>query len=284
MNFETKVTKNYSLRIPLIAANMDTICESGMAIEIGRLGGLGVIHRFMSIESQAEEVKKVSEKRILCAAAVGVKDYKERSEELVKSGVNIIVIDIAHGHSKYAGKALDYLKQKYPKTDIIAGNVATKDAAEYFISKGADAIKVGIGPGKVCTTKEMTGVGTPQLTAIMEVHEATYGKIPLIADGGIKKPGDIVKALGAGADCVMCGYIFSGCNECPRQDFYRGSASEGVKGEAAFIEGREIKIERRGSVEKVINKFLEGLASGMTYCGKNKLKDFIGKAEFVLVR
>jgi IMP dehydrogenase len=186
VNFRTRITRNYFLDIPLIAANMDTVCESKMAIALGKLGGLGVIHRFMTIKKQAEEVKKVKKENLIAAAAIGVKDVEERAEKLIQAGVNILVIDLAHGHSKYAGKTLDYLKGKYPSVDIMAGNVATKDAAEYFLSKGADAIKVGIGPGSMCTTRLMTGAGVPQITAIMDAYEATKGEIPICADGGIK--------------------------------------------------------------------------------------------------
>lgn len=283
VKFETQVTKNHKLKIPFIAANMDTICESEMAIVIGKLGGLGVIHRFMDKEKQAEEICKVKKEKLICAAAIGVKDFKERSEALVKVGVDILVIDIAHGHSKYAGKVLDYLKTTYPNIDIIAGNICTKDAAEYFISKGADGLKVGIGPGAVCTTRQMTGVGGPQLSAIMEVYEASQGTVPIIADGGIKQPGDVVKALGAGANCVMCGYIFAGCDEIPGElrCTYRGSASIGTKKETAFVEGTEIKVNKKGPVEDVIKKYLDGLASGMTYIGADNLNKLIGKADFI---
>lgn len=147
VEFKTKVTRNYEIDIPLLVANMDTICESKMAIVIGKLGGLGVIHRFMTIKEQATQIKQIKSQKLIAAAAIGLKDYEERAKELEKAGVNILVLDIAHGHSKRAGKALDYLKLNYPKIDVMAGNIATKDSAEYFLSKGADAIKVGIGPG-----------------------------------------------------------------------------------------------------------------------------------------
>lgn len=283
VSFETNVTKRHKLKIPFIAANMETICESEMAIALGKLGGLGVIHRFMDIEKQGNEVGKVKAEGLIASAAVGVKDYKERVEYLNKAGVDIIVIDIAHGHSKYCGKAIEWIKSNYPNIDVIAGNIGTKDAADYLISKGADAVKVGIGPGMVCTTRENTGVGTPQLTAIMEVYESARGRVPIIADGGIVTPGDVVKALGAGADCVMCGYIFAGCDETPNSEHsYRGSSSEKVKGENAFIEGTEIYIDSKGPVAEVIKKYLEGLASGMTYNGKDKLINFIGDVDFII--
>jgi len=196
VELKTKVTRNYSIDLPIVAANMDTICESKMAIALGKLGGLGVIHRFMTIEEQAKQIKEVREQGLIAAAAIGVKDAVERTDALVKAGVNIIVIDIAHGHSKYAGKTLDYLKANYPNIDVMAGNIATKDAAEYFLSKGADAVKVGIGPGSLCTTRLMTGSGIPQLTAIMDVYEATKGQIPICADGGNKKTCGYSQSLG----------------------------------------------------------------------------------------
>ncbi|KKL76455.1 hypothetical protein LCGC14_2044700, partial [marine sediment metagenome] len=215
VELKTKITRNYEIDIPLIAANMDSICDSKMAIALGKLGGLGVIHRFMTIEEQTREVEKVKQEKLIVAAAIGVKDAKERTKSLVNAGLNILVIDLAHGHSKYAGKTLDYLKEHYPKIDIMAGNIATKDGAEYFLSKGADAIKIGIGPGSLCTTRLMAGAGVPQITAIMDVYEATKGEIPICADGGIKNPGDVVKAIGAGANTVMSGFIFAGTEETP---------------------------------------------------------------------
>ena len=291
VTFHTQVSTNYWLQNPLVAANMDTICESDMAIALGKLGGLGVIHRFMTIEQQAEELKKTRYNGVqITAAAVGIKDYQERAKELIRQGVNILVLDIAHGHSKYSGKALEELLSLERinlvgnKVDIIVGNIATRDAAEYFMSKGANGIKVGIGPGAVCTTRQNTGIGIPQLTAIMDVYEATKGRVPIIADGGIRTPSDLVKALGAGANSVMSGYIFAGCNEVPERGkkTYRGSASQGVKGETAFVEGTELEVSPSGPVKDVVKRYLDGLASAMTYTGKDKLKDFIGNVEFIL--
>ena len=302
VELKTKVTRHYSIDIPIMAANMDTICESKMAIALGKLGGLGVIHRFMPIEDQANQVKEVREHGLIAAAAIGVKDAKERSEALVNAGVNIIVIDIAHGHSKYAGKTLDFLKETYPHVDIMAGNIATKDAAEYFLSKGADAVKVGIGPGSLCTTRLMTGAGIPQLTAIMDVYEATKGEIPICADGGIKKPADVVKALGAGADTIMSGYIFAGTYETPGNlmiqegkefKLYRGSASydvadkkaelngEDPESEIISVEGEKTLIPYRGKIEPIIKKYLGSISSGMTYIGAKAIKNLVGKADFI---
>jgi IMP dehydrogenase len=301
VSYKTRVTRNYSIDIPILAANMDTICESKMAIALGNLGGLGVIHRFMTIEEQVEEVRKVKEQNLLTAAAIGVKDLESRVLSLANAGVNILVIDIAHGHSKRAGKALDYLKENYPNLDIIAGNIATKDAAEYFLHKGADAVKVGIGPGSLCTTRLMTGAGVPQLTAIMDVYEATKGEIPICADGGIKKSADIVKAIGAGANTVMLGNLLAGTFESPGEiierggeklKLYRGSASYSASVKKAelnkeedtkpiSVEGEETYIPYKGEIKMIIEKLLGGLASGMTYMGVENMNGIIGKADFI---
>lgn len=301
VKFETWVTKNYKLDIPIIAANMDTICESEMAIALGRLGGLGVIHRFLSIADQVSEIKKVKEQNLISAAAIGVKDYEERAKALNEVGVNIIVLDVAHGHSKRTGKTLDFLKNTYPNIDVIVGNVATKDAAEYFISKKADGIKVGIGPGSACTTRIMTGAGVPQITAIMDVYEATQGRVPVIADGGIKCPGDLTKAIGAGADTIMSGAIFAGTDETPGEIVikdgksykeYRGMASflatvkklklDGQKiEEDVHVEGEAAMVLSSGPISKVVHRYLGGLASGMTYVGADTIESLRGKADFV---
>ena len=301
VNLKTRVTRNYFIDIPILAANMDTVCDSKMAIALGKLGGLGVVHRFLTIEEQVEEVKKVKKNNLLCAAAIGVKDLESRVKKLNEVGVQILVIDIAHGHSKRAGKALDYLKENYPNIDIMAGNIATKDAAEYFLSKGADAVKVGIGPGSLCTTRIMTGAGVPQLTAIMDVYEATKGEIPICADGGIKKSADIVKALGAGADNVMLGFMLAGTDESPgeisnvngeQKKLYRGSASYSASVKKAEIngdedttpisvEGEQTYLKYKGSIHSIIPNLLGGLASGMTYMGAKEMKSLIGKADFI---
>ncbi|MFA6378143.1 MAG: IMP dehydrogenase [Acholeplasmataceae bacterium] len=301
VNFQTKVTKNYSLDIPIIAANMDTVCESEMAIAIGKLGGLGVIHRFLGIKEQVEEIKKVKAHGLIAAAAVGIKDYEERIKALSEVGLNIIVLDVAHGHSKRTGQTLDFIKENYPKIDVMVGNIATKDAAEYFISKKADALKIGIGPGSMCTTRIMAGAGVPQITAIMDVYEASQGRVPLCADGGMKNSGDITKAIGAGANCIMSGSFFAGTLESPgeiikigEEEFkeYRGMASylatvkkmllDGTKvDEVVHVEGEMTKIKYKGPITPIINKLLGGLASGMTYTGSRTIEDLKGKADFI---
>ncbi len=301
VTFQTKVTKNYSLDIPILAANMDTVCESKLAIALGRLGGLGVIHRFMTIDEQVTEVRAVKAQNLITAAAVGVKDYEERIAALAKEKINIVVLDVAHGHSKRTGKTLDFVKTNYPEIDVMVGNVATKDAAEYFISKKADAIKIGIGPGSMCTTRIMAGAGVPQITAIMDAYEASQGRVPLCADGGMKNSGDIVKAIGAGADCIMSGSLFAGTEESPgeitnindeKYKEYRGMASylatvkkmklDGSKiQEVVHVEGEMTKIKYKGPIAPIINKLLGGLASGMTYVGASSIEALKGKADFI---
>lgn len=301
VNFKTKVTKNYEINMPLIAANMDTVCDSKMAIAIGKLGGLGVIHRFLSIENQANHIRKVRDEELICAAALGIKDYEERLDALYKAGVNIIVLDIAHAHSKMCMKVLKYIKKHYPKIDVMVGNVATKEAARDFLNRGADAIKVGIGPGAMCITRIMTGAGVPQLTAIMDVYESTQGRIPIIADGGIKMQGDVVKAIGAGADTVMMGSVLSGTDEAPgeiirkngdKYKLYRGMASfdaaikksklDGKKNANVIsVEGEKTLVKYKGSILPIVKKYLGGLASGMTYVGAKNIEEIKGKVDFI---
>ena len=301
VNFKTRVTKNYSIDIPIIAANMDTVCESQMAITLGRLGGLGVIHRFLTIEEQASEIKLVKDNNLLAAAAIGVKDYEDRIKALVEAGVNILVLDVAHGHAKRTDTVLDFVKTNYPKIDIMVGNIATKDAAEHFINKGADGLKVGIGPGSMCITRIMAGAGVPQITAIMDAYEASQGRVPICADGGIKHPGDLTKAIGAGADTIMSGSLFAGTLETPGNIIevdgkkfkeYRGMASyaatikkmalDGQKvDEVVHVEGEMTLRPYTGEVEIVVKKLLGGLASGMTYVGAQNIEALKGKADFI---
>jgi IMP dehydrogenase len=301
VNFQTQVTKNYNIDIPIIAANMDTICESEMAIALGKMGGLGVIHRFLNIKEQVNEIKKVKKHKLITAAAVGIKDVEDRVKALVKAEINILVLDVAHGHSKRAGKTLDYIKKNFPQVDVMVGNIATKDAAEYFISKKADGIKVGIGPGAMCTTRVMTGAGIPQITAIMDAYEASQNRVPICADGGIKCPGDVVKAIGAGANTVMMGSLLAGTKESPgkiitkdKKKFkeHRGMASylatikrlkmDGKKVDKdVHVEGEMTLAPYQGPIASIINKFLGGLASGMTYTGSKAIDSLRGKADFI---
>lgn len=297
----TRATKKFNIDIPIITANMDTITEAPMAQAMAQLGGLGIIHRFMDPEAQLVEVKKVQEfqrqhgLKTPIAASIGVKEEGLlRADLLADRGVEILTIDIAHGDSIMMLETLAAVKKKYPHINIIAGNVATHDGTRRLIEAGADAVKVGIGPGSMCTTRIITGHGVPQLAAIaMCVQEARKHNVPVIADGGLKNSGDIVKALCAGADTVMVGSLVSGTLETPGEvksgkKLYRGMASKSAqvswrgdlpKGMAA--EGEATMISCKGSVADVVNELTGGIRSGMTYLGVETIAAMTEAAAFI---
>lgn len=430
VNFKTNLTKTIELNLPLMSAGMDTVTESKMAIAMAREGGIGIIHKNMSIEAQANEVetvkrqengvivnpfsigkdnlisdalaimsryrisgvpvteggklvgiitnrdiafetdysKKVSEVmtsenlvtahegismedaknilaknkieklplvdenfnlkglitikdiqkaikfpnaakdksgRLLCGAAVGVtKDIMDRVDALYKVGVDVITIDTAHGHSKGVIDAVKSVKAKYPELQVIAGNIATAEATVALIEAGADCVKVGIGPGSICTTRVVAGVGVPQLTAVMDCVEAAepYG-VPVIADGGLKYSGDIVKALAAGAKVCMMGSMLAGCEEAPGEieiyqgrsyKVYRGMGSLGAmaagskdryfqeEGKKLVPEGVEGRIPFKGTVVDTIYQLVGGIRSGMGYLGAPTLKELYETSKFVI--
>ena len=434
---KTFFSRNISLNIPLVSSPMDTVTEEDMAITLARLGGIGVIHRFTSIENQVNMVKKVkraenitieqpyfispdstlrearnlterhgvtgfmvvkngmlmgvvsnrdmlfqpddklvkdvmtprgklivakpdidiedakkllwknrveklplvdenwrlrglitaadiikrmkypyaardNKGRLLVAAAIGMrKDYMERASSLVEAGVDAIVIDVANGYMELVAERMKELKREFSDVEIIAGNIATEEGVKALAKAGADAIRVGIGPGSVCTTRIVAGVGVPQITAIMESAEtARKYDIPLIADGGIRNPGDVVKAIAAGANTVMLGRLFAGTDESPgkvvlkngrRYKIYRGMASfyarlakeEREKGEFELFEeleeysfsseGVEAYVEYIGSVEEVVNRLVSGLKTGMAYIGAKSISEISEKAKFIRI-
>ena len=436
IDISTFLTKHISLHIPIVSSNMDTVTESEMAILLARLGGIGVIHRFMSIEEQVRQVKKVkrsegyiiekpytispNEKasdalelmektgvsglivinenkkivgiitrrdfllqdnldkllvsdimtkdvitakfgisleeaksilrnhrieklpliddkgrltglittkdiiqrlkrpnatkdkkgRLRVGAAIGVRgDYVKRSEALLEAETDVLVIDVAHGHSDLAINALKKIKSEFPHAEVIAGNVATKEGTEDLINAGADGVKVGVGPGSICITRLVAGAGVPQLTAVMDAADAaeSYG-IPIIADGGIRKSGDIVKALMAGASTVMIGSLLAGTTESPgfpilrngkKYKVIRGMASLGAtigreyrEKKGAFDEtdfsqvvpeGVEALVPFKGSAEEIIQQLVGGLKSGISYCGGCNIKEARQNAEFIRV-
>ncbi|MCM0650751.1 IMP dehydrogenase [Clostridium swellfunianum] len=430
VNLSTNLTKKIKINIPLMSAGMDTVTESKMAIAIAREGGIGIIHKNMSIERQAAEVDRVkrqengvitdpfslapdntiedalalmskyrisgvpvtvegklvgiitnrdivfekdyskkikevmtkeglitahegttideakeilkqhkieklplvdehsylrglitikdiekaiqfpnaakdSRGRLLCGAAVGVTaDMMDRVEALVKAGVDVITIDTAHGHSRGVMEAVRSIKEIYPELQIIAGNIATAEACKDLILAGADCIKVGIGPGSICTTRVVAGVGVPQLTAVMDcVEEAEKYGVPVIADGGIKYSGDVVKALAAGAKVVMMGSMFAGCEESPGETevyqgrsykVYRGMGSLGAmangskdryfqEGAKKLVpEGIEGRVPYKGFVAETLYQLLGGLRSGMGYLGARTLEELYNTATFVV--
>ena len=293
----SRLTKDLQINLPFISANMDTITESPMAIAMAKLGGLGILHRFMSTEAQITEVRKVKEAGFnTIGASIGVNEEgRSRSEALVKEGVKILTIDIAHGHSTAMIETIQWLRDKFGKdVQIIAGNVATPEATLELIDAGADAIKVGIGPGSMCTTRIITGCGVPQLTAIAWCAEAARSRnIPIIADGGIKTSGDIVKALAAGAETVMLGSLLSGTLETPGsihygKKYYRGMASRaaqtswrGSLPEGMAPEGESTAVPVKGNVADVVNELAGGLRSGMSYMNALSIGEILEKARFI---
>jgi IMP dehydrogenase len=216
IDISSPLTRNISLKAPLVSAPMDTVTESRLAIALGKAGGIGIIHRNLTIKNQAAEVSKVKKAGQLVGAAVGSSPgYEERVKGLVAAGADVIVVDSAHGFAKFVIEAVKFIKKNY-KVDVIAGNIATAEGAEALIKAGADGLRVGMGPGAICTTRIVSGMGVPQLTAIMESAAAAkpHG-VPVIADGGINYFGDITKALAAGASSVMMGRLFAATEESP---------------------------------------------------------------------
>ncbi len=295
--------KKIKLNLPIISANMDTITESKMAIAMGKIGGLGIVHRFLEIKDQVLEVKKIKKEKLLAAAAVGVKNGEiERAHALVKAGVDILVLDIAHGHSKYAIEKVKYFKKNFKHIFIIAGNVATAEGFLDLAKAGADAVKVGIGAGSICTTRIVTGFGIPQISAILNCAPiAQKLGVGLISDGGAKSSGDIVKAIAAGADAVMVGNILSGTDEAPgklitiggkKYKQYHGMASlqanlirpdrKNNKDEI-IEEGVSGIVPYKGKVEDVIKKIIGGLRSGLSYAGSKNLSELKKTASFVRI-
>ena len=326
VDLSTKLADNIKLNIPLISAGMDTVTEGAMAIAMALQGGLGVVHKNMSIQAQAGEVANVKsvvvpsnatkaavddQNRLLCAAAVGVtSDTFERAEALLEAGADAIVIDTAHGHSAGVLRKIKEIHDHFPKQTLIAGNVATGDATRALFDAGVDVVKVGIGPGSICTTRIVAGVGVPQITAIYDSASAAreYHK-PIIADGGIKYSGDVVKALAAGGNAVMLGSMISGTTEAPGDIFeengkkfkrYRGMGSVGAMAQAhgssdryfqggvneankLVPEGVEARVEYKGDVSDVVFQIDGGLRSGMGYCGAANIPELIEKAQFVQI-
>lgn len=216
IDLSTQLTRNIKLQAPLVSAPMDTVTESSLAIALGKFGGIGIIHRNLTIDDQATEVTKVKKAGHLVGAAVGSSPgYEDRVKALVEAGVDVIVVDSAHGFAKFVIDAVTFIKKNH-EVDVIAGNIATADGAEALIKAGADGLRVGMGPGAICTTRIVSGMGVPQLTAIIESAEvAKKHGIPVIADGGINYFGDITKALAAGASSVMMGRLFAATEESP---------------------------------------------------------------------
>jgi len=306
----TQLSKYLSLKIPLLTSAMDTVTESKMAIAIAKAGGIGVIHRNLDIKKQIKEIQKVKKKNLLVGAAVGAGPLElKRAEAILKEKVDLIVVDTAHGHSKKVAQIIKIIKRKKTnKTTLCAGNIATAEAAKFLIKLGVDVIKVGIGPGSICTTRLIAGIGVPQLSAILEVKKGVKNnRTKIISDGGIKYSGDIAKALAAGADAVMIGSLFAGAKETPGKlikkngklyKSFRGMGSVGAmnKGSAdryfqtkqkdasKYVpEGVEGYVKFKGEVKNIIYKLIGGLRSSMGYLGAKKVINLKIKPNFVKI-
>src|SRR5216684_3074571 len=371
----TQFTRGIRLQIPLCSAAMDTVTEASLAIAIAQQGGIGVVHKNLSVERQADEVDKVKRsesgmivdpvtirqdrpvrealnvmqryhisgvpvvdedghlvgiitnrdlrfetrfelpvsdvmtKQPLVAVPIGTTgDYKERAAELVKRRVDCLVIDTAHGHSSRVINAVREIKRTYPEVQLMAGNVGTGDGARELIEAGVDGVKVGIGPGSICTTRVVTGAGVPQISAIQSCREAARGSgVPIISDGGVKFSGDMDKAIAAGADVVMIGSLFAGTEEAPGEvilyqgrsfKMYRGMGSIGAMREGSrdryaqeqtevesklVPEGIEGRVPYRGTLAEMVTQLVGGLRSGMGYTGCRDIKEFQEKTRFLRV-
>jgi len=304
-DLRTRFTKRYKLGSPLVSSPMDTVTEYAMAVSMATHGGVGIIHRFMKINEQANQARKIKEQEKLVAAAIGATgDYQERAQELVNAGVIVLLIDVAHGNTKQVKDAIKWCKENLPEyVDVIAGNVSTREGARNLAEWGSDAIRIGIGGGSVCSTRIRTGIGIPQVTAIVESIrgvELSGIDVPIIADGGIRMPGDVAKALSLGADSVMIGSLFAGTRESPgeiqrtgswpnEQLFkkYRGAASFETKRthglEEKNVEGESKLIPYKGKVERIINDIKDGVRSSMSYVNARTIEEFRSNSEHVLI-
>lgn len=312
------------LKLPILSSPMDTVTESGMAIAMAQAGGLGVIHRNLAVEKQramVEHVKqsKVTDKekasldakgRYLVAAAIGAgADMEERVQALVDAGADMIVVDSGHGHSTYIMDCVRHIKKKHgTRVVVMAGNVATYEGAKAMIKAGADVLRVGVGPGSICTTRVVTGMGVPQVTALMEAARACKGtKVTFVADGGIKLMGDMAKALATGASAVMLGSMLAGHEQAPGEKVnvngteykqYRGMGSIGAmqKGGAErygqkaqtpakklVAEGVEGLVPYKGDVHDFLYQAGGSLRSSFYYLGSKTMKEFHAKARFVRI-
>ncbi|MGI5888208.1 MAG: IMP dehydrogenase [Oscillospiraceae bacterium] len=320
VDLRTHLARDIYLNIPFVSAGMDTVTEWEFAAAIAREGGLGFIHKSMSIEDQAAQISRAKSAsyegfpraclddsgRLRVGAAVGAtKDVIERTSALVAAGVDIIAIDTAHGHSQNVINTVRKVREAFPDLAIVAGNICMPGAVDELADAGADCVKVGMGPGAICTTRIVAGIGNPQITAVMMCSEEAEKKgVTVIADGGIKYSGDIVKAIAAGANAVMMGGMFAGCDECPgdviekngkKFKTYRGMGSTDAmkvsggdryfqSGTKKFVpEGISGLVPYKGKLSDVVYQMLGGLRSGMGYCGTATIDDLRRDGRFVKI-
>jgi IMP dehydrogenase len=304
----TSNIRDMKFELPIVSSPMDTVTESEMSLAMSRRGGLGVIHRYNSIEEQVRVTEEVLSQSQRSSAALGVTgDYMDRAAALYDAGVRIFCLDIAHGHHVLMERAIKNLRQKYgSEVYLIAGNVAMAEGYLDLSSWGADAVRVGIGGGSICSTRIQTGHGVPTLQSVMACHLArgltaskrskNYTPAKIVADGGIRTAGDVVKSLAAGADFVMLGSMLAGTKESPgtvfqektggRYKVYRGMASpeaqEAWRGEARSLEGVSTTVPYKGSVYKILESLSMNIRSGFSYTGARNITELRERCEFVI--
>ncbi len=323
VDLTTRIHKTISLKLPVISSPMDTVTEDRMAQELAENGGMGIVHRNLNVEKQAAMVKKVkkskvmnketaavdSKNRLIVGAAVGLgPDFEDRARALIESEIDVIVVDSGHGHTKFMADAVSYIKKTYPRAVIMAGNIATKKGAQALVKAGADILRIGMGPGSICTTRIVTGMGVPQLTAIIEAVKAVQKtNVTIVADGGIKQIGDMAKALAFGAHAVMLGSLLARFDESPGETVtvhgkkfkqYRGmgSVSAMKKGGAErygqsktteekklIPEGVEGLVDYKGPVEDYLYQVAGSLKSSLYYIGAKNLSEFFEKSQFIKI-
>lgn len=298
IDISSKLDDVLKFNLPVISSPMDTVSEDEMALAMDKAGGFSIIHRYNTIDQQLSIARRILKKNpdARFGSAIGVTgDYYERAMALCEAGVPILCIDVAHGHHLLVKKALTELRNTFAKSvHIMAGNVATLEAFDALAEWGADSIRVGIGGGSICSTRLVTGHGVPTLQSVLDCSKSTYDA-KIIADGGIKTTGDMVKALAAGADFVMVGSLLAGTEETPgdvlktsegnKYKVYRGMASRNAqkdyRGKSSTPEGISTTVTYRGRVEQILEDFRGGIASGLSYTGASSLKELYHKKEFV---
>jgi IMP dehydrogenase len=309
VDLRTTIAPGVTLGVPLLSSNMDTVTGAEMAIAMHRLGGLGFIGRFDAPEAQARIVRAITAAGARCIGVIGVKDDTlDRAELLLKAGSIGLHLDVAHAHSEHAIEVTEMCKRRWPRVPVIAGTIATYEAAIDLYEAGADTVKVGIGAGSICITRINTGAGVPQITAIMDVARARAERFPdrfVIADGGAANSGDIVKALAAGADAYMGGSLFAGADEAPGEivdvdgalfKHYNGSTSreeklrqltkyEAHKHETypLHVEGVEAMVPAKGPVANLVEALCAGIRSGLSYAGARTIAELHEQAEFIQI-
>ena len=303
----TKIFDNLEIEVPVISSNMDTVTEGLMAIAMNNAGAMGALHRFMSIDDNVREYELATfrespQEGTHVLVSVGVNgDSRERAHELHNVGARFFIVDVAHGHSLLMKEMIEYLKGRWSDIRVMAGNVATAEGRYDLVTWGADAVKVGIGPGAACLTKNVTGVTVPQFSAIDECSTLTYELynqrpkvrvVPIIADGGVLEIGDIAKALGAGASAVMCGRLFAACTETPGprlngKKIYRGMASKDAMlrikpaDSLPTAEGDSIVIDDEPTTAREVVRHIKGgLQSAFSYCNAKNLNEFHRNVRF----